>query len=414
MTEQKPEAETEELRLARIFFVLPEPISLPDGYQMVMATGEEGYAEARPDDPEVSLVFHQVNTTHGRTTGAMDAMMQATSRSAGLPSQPENLADLELSIEWTVVEAVTPWDSPDPIPEADLEHPAHWTPRTDLFTRCLYAARQVVRAYRQATETPYGLPTYVKAISPVLVYSANGLRERAVLDGDPVTLIRPTQEEWDGPSLMLLDHANLPDQFRGRALRGHAGRSSSSPDVGGGRLSQGRRSGLRGGQGATPANPGARTATRRELVDRQRRSSRRLVSLRLPAPTSSGAWWILADCRGDRHGVGSVRRFAAFRHGPDRRSPHDVSPGSLDDGRRGRTSPQRSLDWQDRALRPGRCAYGAKLAGCVHRLVPGIGGHARTLIGSLPCSASAHAFSSWSLSITSTARGFTSPLSRPT
>jgi len=216
MTEQEPELHTEQLRLARIFFVLPEPISLPDGYQVVMATGDEGASEFRPDDPQVSLIFHQVNTTQGRTTAAMEAKWKATSRAAGLPPRSEDPMDLELDIEWTVVEALTPWDSPDPILEGDVEHAAHWTPRTDVFARCLYAARQVVRSYRQATETPYGLPTYARAISPVLVYSAGGLRETATVDGETVMLIRPTQDEWDGPVVMLLDHGNFPDPFRGK------------------------------------------------------------------------------------------------------------------------------------------------------------------------------------------------------
>ncbi|MER6938003.1 hypothetical protein ABTX24_22260 [Nocardioides sp. NPDC127514] len=216
MTEQEPEVHSEELRLARIFFVLPEPISLPDGYQVVMAAGEDCSTELLPDDPQVSLIFHQVNTSHGRTTAAMEAKWKAVSQAAGLPLTSEDPMSLELEIEWTVVEAVTPWDSPDPIPESDAEHAANWTPRTDAFARCLYAARQVVRAYRQATETPYGLPTYARAISPVLVYSADGVRETAVVDGQPVLLIRPTQSEWDGPSVMVLDHGNLPDPFRGK------------------------------------------------------------------------------------------------------------------------------------------------------------------------------------------------------
>lgn len=217
MTERsEPEVHIEELKLARIFFVLPEPISLPDGYQVVMSTGGGGSSEFRPDDPEVSLIFHQVTTPHGRSTAAVEAQMKATKKAAGLPPQSEDAQSIDLDIEWTVVEALTPWDSPDPIPETDLEHPAHWTPRTDVFTRCLYAARQVVRAYRQATETPYGLPAYVRAISPVLVYSADCVRERAVVDDQPIFVVRPTQEVWDGPTIMLLDHANLADPFSGR------------------------------------------------------------------------------------------------------------------------------------------------------------------------------------------------------
>lgn len=221
MTEQGgPKVHTEELRLARIFFVLPEPISLPDGYQIVTSAGDQDSRGHQPDDPEVSLIFHQVRAPHGRTTASMEALLKATVEAEGLPLPPEDHQPLQLDTEWTVVEALTPWDSPDPIPEADLDHPTRWRPRADAFTRCLYAARQVVRAYRQATQAACGLPTYVSAISPALVYSAAGVRQTGVHDGS-VKLIRPTQDVWDGPDLMLLDHATLADPFSGPDFDGN-------------------------------------------------------------------------------------------------------------------------------------------------------------------------------------------------
>lgn len=212
------EVQTEALRLARVFFILPEPVSLPDGFKVVMAAGDKGASEFLADDPEVSLIFHQVDTVNGgRMAAAMEAKLKATGRSAGLPRQQRgDRSSFGLTTEWTVVEAMTQWDSPDPIPDGDAEHAAHWTPRTDIFARCLYAARQVVRAYRQATDTPCGLPTYARAISPVLVYSADGVRETSVAaNGDILMMLRPTQEEWDGPILMPLAHGNLPDPLRG-------------------------------------------------------------------------------------------------------------------------------------------------------------------------------------------------------
>lgn len=211
MADQDPGDSVETLRLARLFFVLPEPISLPDGYQVVRAAGDEGSWEVRTDDPPVSLIIHQVNAAHGRSTAALEALTKATSAAPGLPPQSPEPLSLELNIPWTVLEAVTPWESPDPIPANDEEHPAYWTPRMDVITRCLYAARQMVRAYRQATDAVCGLPTYVRAISPMLVYFADGLRETVDIDGVSVMVLRPLQSEWDGPSLMMLDHKNLPD-----------------------------------------------------------------------------------------------------------------------------------------------------------------------------------------------------------
>ena len=224
MGERKIEVQTEALRLARLFFVLPEPVSLPDGFNVVMATGDVGASEFLPDDPQVSLIFHQVDTSFGRMEGAMEAKLRATGQAAGLPRQREERPDFGLTVEWTVVEAMTQWDSPDPIPDVDAEHPAHWTSRTDIFARCLYAARQVVRAYRQATDTPCELPTYARTVSPVLVYSADGVRETAVAaDGDVLVVLRPTQNEWDGPILMPLAHGNLADPHRGRAFDKNVG-----------------------------------------------------------------------------------------------------------------------------------------------------------------------------------------------
>ena len=214
----EPESHTEELRLARVFFVLPEPISVPDGYQVLTSTWSEGVSESSLDDPQVSVIFHQVSTTHGRTAAAMEALGKATGRAIGLPSQLGDGLPLGAGSEWTVAEAVTTWDSPDRAPDNETSRPATWAPREDLFARCLYAARQSVRAYRQATGMPSGLPTYVRSISPVLVYSADGVREKMLRNGKTLVVTRPTQDEWDGPVVMFLDHANFPDPFGGGAF----------------------------------------------------------------------------------------------------------------------------------------------------------------------------------------------------
>lgn len=216
MTEQEPTTNAEQLLLARIFFMLPEPISLPDGYKMIVPIESDDATPPHPDDLFVSLIFHQVDASHGRTSAALEAQSQALARSEGLPPRLGERATPEMSSEWTVVEAMTPWNSPEPSPETKAEHPAHWSPNSDAFARCLHAARQVVRAYRQATETPYGLPTYAQTISPILSYSATGVKEITFVDGAPVMEIRPTQEIWDGPQIVRLDHVNLPDPLRER------------------------------------------------------------------------------------------------------------------------------------------------------------------------------------------------------
>lgn len=198
-----------------MFFAIPEPISLPDGFHIATTVQNPADPDPREDDPAVSLIFHQVDVTAGRTTGALEALTRATRNAEGLPPQAAEQVSLELAIQWTVVEAVTTQDSPDSV--AGNVSPAHYTPRSDAFTRCLHTVRETFRAYRQATETPYGLPAYVRAISPVLMYTSDGVRESGIDGaGDPWVLIRPTQDQWDGPQLMLLEHPNTPDPYRGK------------------------------------------------------------------------------------------------------------------------------------------------------------------------------------------------------
>ena len=216
MGEQEPTTNAEQLLLARIFFIIPEPISLPDGYKMIVPIESDKDTPSQPNDLFVSLTFHQVDASHGRTSAALEAKGQATAKSEGLPPAAENRALPKIGSEWTVVEAMTPWDSPGPIPDEEADHPARWSPGNDIFARCLHAARQVVRAYRQATETPYGLPTYAQSVSPILSYTTPGVKEIKFVDGTPVMEIRPIQETWGGPQIVLLNHGNLPDPLRGK------------------------------------------------------------------------------------------------------------------------------------------------------------------------------------------------------
>lgn len=201
-----------DVALLRLFFVLAEPLSIPSGYQRWATVGDDP-TSPQEDDPEVSIIFHQVDANVGKTSAAFDALHQVLRQAVGLPDIPE-VAPFEFASEFTVVEAVTSRDSPDPVPEADADHPARWSPRADPFARCLRLADLVVRALRHATEWPYGSIAYVRIASPVLVYHADGVRESVVLDGVEHRHTRPVRP-WQGPDVMLLDHANLADPCRG-------------------------------------------------------------------------------------------------------------------------------------------------------------------------------------------------------
>jgi len=215
VTPRSSNPEPERIRLVRYFFALPEPLSLPDGHQAVMYVGDRDGSESRDDDPLVSVIFHQVDAAAGRADAAMDALRQTIDRAEGTPRSTKKWSSPKTPTPWTVVEAVTQWESPDEIPDEDVNRPTHWSPRADPFSRCLDATRRVVRAYRQATETPYGIPAYVRIPSPTLVFQADGIREAIELDGRPAEVVRP-DGTWSGPDVMLLEHTNFPDPLRGR------------------------------------------------------------------------------------------------------------------------------------------------------------------------------------------------------
>jgi hypothetical protein len=202
------------LDLTRFVFVLPEPIALPDGFDVGVAVSNPG-EESAPDDPLVWLVFRQVRTSIGRTDGVLEAITTATApTSPAVPSR--NLSELSrVGANFTVVEATTPTASPDSVPSADHGHPARWLPRAEPLTRCLSLVRDVVRAYRQATEAPIGLPEYVRIPSPVLEFTARGRANVEMFDGVPYTFFEPT-EPWTGPKLVMLDHWNGADPIDGR------------------------------------------------------------------------------------------------------------------------------------------------------------------------------------------------------
>lgn len=198
--------------LVRFLFTLPDPIGLPDGYT-VSATVGDGSNDPRADDPFVILHFHQVDASTGRTAAAHEAVTIVASRIDGEVPPDEKRELLQLGAEFTVVEAVTTSASPDTVPDADAESPARWMPRADPFMRCLTLAQSVVRAYKQATESLCRVPTYVLTPSPVLSWSGNGASTTVDHEGEKLILVRPT-EDWQGPSVLMLDHMNLPDSFR--------------------------------------------------------------------------------------------------------------------------------------------------------------------------------------------------------
>jgi hypothetical protein len=194
---------------ARFFFALPEPLPFPDGSLILERVGDSIY-DAKPDDPWVSVIVHQVLVPHGRThafAAATDAVMTARPELVNLLSgrdrtiQGEETLDFEVAI--TVVEAITDFASPD-------QPPADWSgeardlpPRADALNRCIRLVQDQMRAYRLAADVPYGRVTYEKI--PLFVFGFMGWGTR---QPDGFWHLWPP---WRGPQVILLEHFNLPD-----------------------------------------------------------------------------------------------------------------------------------------------------------------------------------------------------------
>lgn len=75
-------------------------------------------------------------------------------------------------------------------------------PSGDPFNRCLRLAQDHVRALRLAGWTPCALPTYERMPSMVLYFVQHPAHTEDA-------------ERWIGPSVMFLDHANVPGAIAG-------------------------------------------------------------------------------------------------------------------------------------------------------------------------------------------------------
>jgi hypothetical protein len=204
--------------LLRWFIVLPEPLPLPDGWSVSEPVPNMAVALPAPDDPAVTLIFHQVESQYGRARGAVHAMRLASLRDPALP-QPKSAEETGTAgvvSHYTVVEAITTAESPDPPPEAWSGSAADLPARSDAFMRCLRLIDDLARGYRMAAETPYGIPSYERIMSPVLRYSAPAVRQRV---SQTAHVVRSTGV-WSGPQAILLDHSNVPDTPGGPLIEG--------------------------------------------------------------------------------------------------------------------------------------------------------------------------------------------------
>ena len=203
--------------LSRFFVVLPEPLPMPDEYQVMQFVGNTASdLAAADDDPWVWLRFRQVQGA-SRAVGALEALQLVAPKQEHPAKEERSPAGLGLDADYTVVEAVTPDVSPDDSRQYSGTA-GELPPRADPLNRCLRLIDDCVRAYRLAAEAPYGRLRYECLTLSALAYRGFApLVKDAGLDGISVNL---DQAIWGQEHLILLDHLNTPDPPLGPTLHG--------------------------------------------------------------------------------------------------------------------------------------------------------------------------------------------------
>jgi hypothetical protein len=211
-------APAEDVTLFRWFLVLPEPLPLPDGWVVTEPVPNTAVTPPEWDDPAVSLRVHQVTSKAGRASGAVDAIRQVVQRDAALPSMERSAPRKGAGItsHYTLIEAITTAESPDPPPHGWSGDVADLPARSDSFMRCLRLLDDIARAYRIASAAPYGLPSYERIMSPVIRFSAQAVRQRV---SDHEQVVRSTGP-WRGPQAIFLNHSNVADVAAGPPVEG--------------------------------------------------------------------------------------------------------------------------------------------------------------------------------------------------
>jgi len=210
-------------RLLRFFITTPDPLPLPDGWTLWEQVGNRADVYGEGDDPWVFLTVYQREAPFGRTRGMFDAVNQVLSTTlaadnTGGPSRASGQADSGPGFPetpYTVVDAVTMWQSPDRELAGPVSGPGNLLPRADAFNRCLRLIQDLARAYRLASEVPYSLLSY-ETIPPVIYYSrevTSTLSPDTALDLDDASV-------WQSRGLMLLEHLSTADAVMGPLAEG--------------------------------------------------------------------------------------------------------------------------------------------------------------------------------------------------
>lgn len=195
--------------LIRFFITLPEPFPVPDGYAYKGAPIVPGpYDAGTMGHLFVHLRFLQ-SCNVSRRHGSFSSAAESTQRYLKVEDADSGNISPPLQGGYTTVVATTLGDAEDRS-QGDWESPQDVPIEHDALNRCIYAIREIIRAYRVAFEVPCALPSYELldisipfqiARSAVVTEEANGWS----LD----------DSEWGPVGLLMLDHANIPDTPQG-------------------------------------------------------------------------------------------------------------------------------------------------------------------------------------------------------
>lgn len=168
----------------------------------------------------VTVVVHQVMSATARDISTFAAVHEVAGRIPGLPKPVPGTGGSvpPLPAAITGIEAITPAQSPD-TPSSAVNNAGDLPPRTDSLMRCLRLIADLVRAYRATTEATIALPTYERLPAFVICYSAPARRSQVKVENRPADHIRTTGR-WTGPTLVMLEHGNLPDPVMGEKISG--------------------------------------------------------------------------------------------------------------------------------------------------------------------------------------------------
>jgi len=194
--------------IVHYFFPLPEPLNFPDGY-----TPPTEHVGDTPDEPTTGrtpwalLTYYRRSVPGDPALAGLDAAHQVQ-----LHVVPGATASTEAALDSadaagptttvTVLHARTPLVASSSAPPNWQGRVQEVPPSGDPFNRCLRLAQDHVRALRLANRTPYAFPTYEQLPFMVPYFT----QHPANADG---------ADRWVGPSVMLLDHANVPGAIAG-------------------------------------------------------------------------------------------------------------------------------------------------------------------------------------------------------